>query len=440
MKYYAVDTNIILDDAENIFVLGADGNIILLTETVLEELDKFKVGLDEINYQARKFNRMLADGKVVNLSPLTIEVEGVIIKILENINYESDKNDLKIINTVVTYCVNHNIEDIVFISNDILFRTFTFLNGYSAEPFFNNMVDVFNDFNLELKSKDVLPNKEYFMLEEFEKLGLEILPFTSNFKLVDGNGKPFYFVRENSNTFKKLNDRSKVNLYNVKPMNVEQQVFIEQCMNMNNQMLVCEAKAGSGKTLLALVSAMKLKDKGLIDKIIYVRKTIISGDKTDELGFLPGNLSEKLYGYVQPMKDNLEYLIKIKNKKKKYWTKEEIEDAIVELENKYNIEYIYEGHLRGRTLQNKSFIIWDEAQNDTLAGLKTLLTRVGENSRVVIVGSLKQIDNPYVTKYNNALTYMLNNCGIFESIQIQGVNLNKTFRSKIATWTENQNI
>ncbi len=437
MKHFIIDTNIILDDAENIFTLCENGeNKLIITETILEELDKFKSGFGEINYQARKFNRMLADSKIITQNPLTVKINNCEIIILQN-SSNNEKPDLQIIETSIEFATKNDIKNITFISNDLLFRTFVTTKGYIAEPFFNSNKEIKKEFFKEFSINEVLPNKDYFNLEN---LGLEIPKHISSIKINDANGKPFYFTREDKNTFKKLDDKSSVNLYKIKPKNTEQQIFIEHSLNQKNDIVVCNAKAGSGKTLLALVSAMKLKEKGLIDKIIYVRKTIISGDKTDELGFLPGKLDEKINGYIYPLRDNIEMLIRLKNKRKKHWTKEEISNAITDFENKYNIEYIYEGHLRGRTLSIKSLIIWDEAQNDTLAGIKTLLSRIPDSSRIVILGSLNQIDNNYVNKFNNALSFMLNNCGYFNSIQIQGCNLNKIYRGKIAEWIENQKI
>jgi PhoH-like ATPase len=185
---------------------------------------------------------------------------------------------------------------------------------------------------------------------------------------------------------------------------------------------------------------MKLKEQGKIDKIIYIRKTIISGDVQDELGFLPGELDEKIAGYIFPLKDNIEIIVKAKNKKKKHWSNEEIAEEVKKIEESFNIEYLYAGHLRGRTLSERSIIIWDEAQNDTKTGLKTLLSRIPETSRVFILGSLNQIDNPYLNEHNNALTYMLNSCGTFDGVQIQGCSLNRVYRGRIVDWVEKQKI
>ncbi len=440
MKYFVVDTNIILNDAESVFILSEGGkNIIVLTETIIEELDKFKVGNAEINYQARKFNRLLSEGVVINKSPFTIKVQDTIITICENIS-NNKKPDIKIIETAINYLKD---KDFKFISNDILFRTFVLLWGYNAEPFFDNNKEINTNFYKEYETTEVIPNKEYLDIDLLKNCNIIIKDYVSFIKITDINGKPFYYIRENKNTFKRLGDRNNVNLFGIKPKNTEQEAFIEHCLNINNDIVVCNAPAGSGKDLLALVSAMKLKDKGKIDKIVYIRKTIISGDVQDEIGFLPGSKEEKIAGYIYPLKDNLEIIVKAKNKKKKHWTNEEVAEAIKALEEQYNIEYLYAGHLRGRTLSTRSIIIWDEVQNDTRTGLKTLLSRIPETSRVFVLGSLNQIDNPYVTKYNNAMSYMLHSCNTNKkehNIQIQGCNLNKVYRGRIAEWVEQQDI
>ena len=124
MKYFVVDTNIILNDAESVFILSEGGkNIIVLTETIIEELDKFKVGNAEINYQARKFNRLLSEGVVINKSPFTIKVQDTIITICENIS-NNKKPDIKIIETAINYLKD---KDFKFIT--ISHKTPCFSNG-----------------------------------------------------------------------------------------------------------------------------------------------------------------------------------------------------------------------------------------------------------------------------------------------------------------------
>jgi len=464
-KIFVVDTNIILSDVNSIFLLSNNKkNLLILTETILEELDKFKVGNEDKNYQAREMNRFLAECEIKDRNDVYILLENtkekenmVEILIIKELNEEIKKPDKRIIKTVINfieiilsykkYISNEEEkqlkEKINFISNDINFRTQVFLEGYKAEPFFNNIKQELKDFYKEYVVEEVLSNKDFFNLKELEELknietrnNIKILPEYSFIKIIDGNGYPYILARVDENTFEKINKNlDKINLFGIKPKNLKQKIAIYQFLNNKNDIVVIDSVAGTGKTLLALVAALQLQKQGKIDNIIYIRKTIIAGDSSDELGFLPGNLSEKLRGYIHPLKDNIELLIKLKNKKKKKWTKEEIEDAIEKFEIEHNIYYEYEGHLRGRNL--KGLIIYDEAQNDSVANLRTLLTRITEGSKVFILGSSKQIDNPYLNQYNNALSFMKNSCGEFSKVQIQGLKLEKSERGRIVEWIEN---
>lgn len=193
----------------------------------------------------------------------------------------------------------------------------------------------------------------------------------------------------------------------------------------------------SGKTLQALSAAMKLIDthKNKYDKIVYIRKTVLSDD--EELGFLKGSLDEKMSGYLAPLFSNLQFIVekKYKNRKSKL-TQEEIETKVEELKNKYQIQFKYIGHLRGDNIRN-AVLILDELQNSGVSEAKTILTRVSENCKVIALGSTKQIDSKYVNKFNNALTFILNQIGEdTKNVRLTGFNLDKTVRSAIADWAD----
>ena len=193
----------------------------------------------------------------------------------------------------------------------------------------------------------------------------------------------------------------------------------------------------SGKTLVALSAAMKLLDthRDKYDKIVYIRKTVISD--TEELGFLKGNLDEKMAGFLAPLFSNLDFIVekKYKNRKTKM-TQEELEAKKEEMIAKYQIQSKYEGHLRGSNIRN-AVIILDEFQNNSVSSAKTILTRASENCKVFVLGSTKQIDARYLNKYNCALTFLLNKIGKDNMrVNLTGYNLTKTVRSAIAEWAD----
>lgn len=489
-KAYIIDTNIILQDHEAIFNISQNSeNLIIVTETVLQELDKFKIGGEDINFQARAFNRMLGDGNIINIinsdnySGMLVEVfknnishNIFILKRIEKTDTVLINNDDIIINTGIQFIksifskpnkffeirfglhpdMDISKNQIKFISNDIMFRTKVFLLGYIAEPYLEEQYRSDLIFHREYYIDSLIPNKEYYTLDEFrrlnsidkntrEPLNTSVMPQShySSITIWDSSGKPFFMTRVNSNRFRIINQKEHLNLFGMKPRNIEQRLLWEQLLNDQNNIVVIDGQAGTSKTLSALLCSLELVDKGFSAaydgerKITYIRKTIISGDKQDEIGFLPGDINEKLAGYLYPLRDNIELIIKNKNKKKKKWSKEELEEAVLNFENNYNIEYEYSGFLRGRNLNG--IIILDEAQNFSITDITTILSRITEGSKVFILGSTKQIDNPYLNKNNNALTFLLNQCGSFiedEGIQIQGIKLHKVERGPIVKWIE----
>ena len=209
-------------------------------------------------------------------------------------------------------------------------------------------------------------------------------------------------------------------------------------LDETNDIVISNSPAGSGKTCLALSAAMKLLDdyKGKYDKIVYIRKTVISD--SEELGFLPGTLDDKMAGYLGPLYSNLEYIANSKYKTSKAkLTKEEVDDKIKELITKYGIISMYEGHLRGTNIRN-AVLIWDEIQNDSVSSAKTILTRLDDSSRVFAIGSTKQIDNKYVNKHNCALTFLLSKINQDNGgVKVAGMELTQIERSKIAEWADN---
>ena len=448
-KVYFVDTNVILDDHENIEKLSEDGvNLIVLCETVINEIDLKKSGNELINFHAREFNRKLIDSEIIAKLP-----EGILVKLRNTYIYmvkdiaddtiEVVNNDRKIIATAKALQNRSDLRELfdfnefAIVSNDIAFRTYCLLQGLdNVEPFQTSIYNPERSFAEAFYVDDkVFPDKEFYKLMELEEFVEEKIDNSiSHMEIIDNTGHPYYLIRESATDFRKLDNRQKEKIMSVTMRNMEQRIAFNLCTG-NNDIVVIEGIAGTGKTLIAALAAIYLRDKNpsQYDKILYIRKTIISGDKQDEIGFLPGSQMKKIAGYLYPFKDNLEFIIKSKSRKKS-WTSEEIEKAVQDLENKYEIDYLYTGHLRGRSISG--VIILDEAQNFSIKDITTILSRVTEGSKVIILGSLKQIDNPYLNKYNNALTFMLNQCGTFNSVQVQGIRLVNVHRGKITEWIE----
>ncbi|EDM23508.1 PhoH family protein [Caminibacter mediatlanticus] len=446
-KAYLLDTNIILDDFLNVEILSdKNSNLIIITETILQELDKYKSGGDIINYNAREFIRWLDNAKIIEKSSIDgymiVSNNNTTILILQNTS-DKEINDDKIIETLINNqeLIENlfSIQKIIFVSNDTIFRTKALLlSDFDVEFLKKDTYKKFPTIFKEFYYDNCFVDKEFISINELKNFGFDIEDEISYIKVTEYSGKSFYLVREDRNIFKNVNLDSIKPVFNIKPKNLGQKIFLSLALNPKNTIIVVNAIAGTGKTLLALSASLQLQKQYGYSKITYIRKTIISGNNLDEVGFLPGSLNEKLYGYLLPLKDNIELIIKLKNKRKKKWSLEELKEAVKKFENDHNITYEYLGHLRGRTLEG--IIILDEVQNYSIKDLITILSRIKEGSKVFILGSIKQIDNPYLNKYNNALSFMLNQVGTFEPIQIQGIKLEKVERGPIVDWIENLTI
>jgi len=180
---------------------------------------------------------------------------------------------------------------------------------------------------------------------------------------------------------------------------------------------------------------MLLDEKGSnFEKILYIRKTIVSIDnKQEELGFLPGTLEEKMGGYLAPLFGAVEKLVRRKYKSADLKDKENLDSKIKEFISKYRIETAYEGFLRGTTIDN-AVVILDEFQNESTVGTQLILSRMGQNTKVIAIGHTGQIDNSYVNEMNNGLTYLVNECEKTNDndVTIVGCRLLTVVRSKIA--------
>ena len=497
-KIFGIDTNIIIDNHQHIFKLSEKGeNLIIISKTVLQELDNLKTkGNDFIRYEIRRFQEIINKNMKV-IKKLSI---GTIIKVNSKYNsyiflyndpnstiYEKNynNNDEKIIAEYkeIFNLLKYNSstefnkhlfvkefnkeEDFEIVSNDLLFRTIGISEGLNVKPLLANMYDPNIELETEVDIEEVLGNNDWFKAEDIKKYIenklnklkkeenenneeiVKLEEILKNFdrysyiKMVDGQSHPWILQRYDKNTFKVFNGPTYNNILGIKPRNSEQSKALEIMLNPNNDIVVLEGIAGTAKTLTALLAALKLKKiDNRYKNIYYIRKTLISGNKLDEIGFLPGALEEKLMGYLYPLKDNIELLIRIKNKKEKNISKDKMEELVKEFENNNNIQYLYQGHLRGGNLQG--IVILDEAQNFSIQDIRLILSRMQENTKVFVLGSIAQIDNPYLTKENNSLTYMLNKCGVLKenvndkNVQIQGLRLKKVERGPIANWIEHQ--
>lgn len=448
-KVYVLDTNIILNDVSNIINISQNGqNLIVLPETVIDEIDIKKTGFEEINYQAREFGRFLSDSEIISSKKLDksnivrLKIDNIIIDIISLHNYSTLDVDKKVINDrkiieVAKYASEYYSTaydilntDTILLSLDVMCRIRSISLDIVTQP-------------LDFKKKE----KDYNFIKE--------LPINSNY--INGlNNKniidydPDYktenycykFIGDTGHIVLayilngKINiiDENELRKHTIKPKNSGQLYAMAGMSNPLFSVCLIDALAGSGKTLLAIATGMRCIDKGQYNKIIYIRNSIESLDKGEDVGYLSGN-DEKFRIYNMPLFDTLEFIARQMSKDNKE-TQESIESKIDELKAKYQIETTWVGEMRGRTLSN-AFVIIDEVQNMSRKTVQLILTRLDNDCKVVCIGSNRQIDNQWVNKYTNGLSLLLDEAENDQpELNMFATKLDRVVRGKITEWSE----
>ncbi|HHD78716.1 MAG TPA: phosphate starvation-inducible protein PhoH [Epsilonproteobacteria bacterium] len=447
-KVYVVDTNVVLNDLKNIYKLSENGNnIIVFPETVLVELEDKKKITGEIGYQAREFARLLARAKVKEAvhkdgyKVAKFYMNNLHMHIISKDRYETDidtafmseSNDKRIIEIAVLAQQYYKGLKTIFVSLDVYARMFGILKSVKTETLHDD--------------KDVVPEFEFYKTIQIAPTAIKNIKNKSIFTF-DPEHKPHHFAytfeMDNEEAYHAIIHEEKIELLgandfrglSVKPMNLEQKFYMKAILSNHYDLTVIDAKAGSGKTLLAFACAMKLLDKKHYDKIIYVRNSIESLDKGADVGYLSGN-DEKFRVFNMALNDTLEHIAKKMLKKKSNEDNiHAIENKILELIAKYRIEKLWPGEARGRTLSD-AVVILDEWQNSSEKTTQLILSRLDNSCTAIVIGSNRQIDNIYLNKYNNGLTKLLKETkNEQEDIRMFAIELTQAVRGKYAKFSE----
>lgn len=432
-KVYVLDTNIILDSPENILKVYDKNNIVVIPDIVLKELDDKKVGFDDINYNAREFARLLSGLKVVGV----IKNESLTLTHLKNKdlelylsyknNYISTQNDDKIIENTKQF------PKATLLTMDTYCKLKAIVSGVKTEDFGSK------DNNLKFEFIK-------YMDAEHPENGIEVANFDKDYKIENYN-----YVIKNSVGSAKLyqvfNDRlyeltSDIEKQDIKPIGIGQKFMVGGILSDFTNIITINAVAGSGKTLLALSTAMHLIKQKKYNKIIYIRNSIESLDRGEDIGYLPG-LEEKFAIYNHPLYDCIKIIARTQleksnnNKSKKHIIDEkEIQTKADELKEKFNISTMWIGEMRGRTISD-AVVIVDEAQNFSSKSLQTAITRIDKTCKLICIGSNNQIDNIYTNKYSNGLAVLLNACKTkHPEINLFASELTKVLRGPITEFAE----
>lgn len=446
MKTFVLDTNIILDNPENIYRLYNNENNIIIPDIVIDELDSKKSGLDELGYRSREFARLLDSLEVKE----TIRKADLIVNILENDrlklyvvskNYKKYDdthqaiiNDRKIIECAKE-CQKH-FKNLRFISLDTMCRLRAISEGLDVETLTLNTEEKNYLFSKEVNFDLPTDNMDIFELDP------EHEPENYNYIINESNGN--VIIGRCVNDKLQIINEKNLEKQDIRPLNLGQKFYVDAILDEKIDIVLSEATSGSGKSLIAVATAMRLINEKKYSGIVYIRNSIESTDKGEDVGYLSGN-EEKFAVYNHPLYDCITMIaqkqLQSSNSNKSKAKKVEIdaqalEERTEELIKRYNIETMWVGELRGRTIQNK-VVIFDEVQNASVKSSLLVLTRLDKDCKIIICGSNRQIDNPYVNKYNNGLSLLLNSAYVkHPELNISAVNLIKTVRGPMAEFAE----
>ena len=405
-KIFVLDTNVILHDHTCIYQFK--DNDIIIPLTVLEELDKFKRGNDPINFQAREFVRILdsiVGEKLFNggiqlgdgLGKLIIATGKPFTDAMKQ-SFKEDIPDHRILAVAEHITRDHPERSTILVSKDINLRMKAKSLGIKSEDYQNDKIkdpQVFEKSIIEIENyKDLLIDRLYdegsFPLAEAES---DKKPVPNEYYILKGN-KSSVLARFD-NTSQRIVRVEKRVAYGIKPRNAEQTFSINSLLNPDIKLVSLTGKAGTGKTLLALAAALEQNKQ--YEQILLARPIVALSNR--DLGYLPGDATEKISPYMQPLFDNLSVIKHAFNPRSQEYQK--IEDLLKE--ERLLITPL--AYIRGRSLSNAFFIV-DEAQNLTPHEIKTIITRAGEGTKMVFTGDMQQIDSPYLDMKSNGLAYM----------------------------------
>lgn len=433
-KIFVLDTNIILHDWKSI--RNFQDNDIVIPSAVIEELDKFKKGNDALSFNARSFMReldRLTGNKMFGkeglpmgkkLGKIKVELNHPFPEHLRG-SFQDDIQDHRILATAIWVRNNHPGRFVALVTKDINLRMKAKAVGMEAQDYLTDKID---DSRVEYtKNEIIISNDLPDALCQELLYGKGHIDWSAAFDQQPSPNQLYKFKWGDKETIcarynavaKQIQLVKKLHAYGISPRNDEQKFALDACMDPNIKLVSLTGGAGTGKTLLALASA--IEQAGMYDQIILSRPAIILGNQ--DIGFLPGSEKAKMGPFIQPLMDNLDVIRGCFKAGSKQAQKIE---AMLKDETLLISPLAY---IRGRSL-GKVFFIVDEAQNLTPHEIKTIITRAGEGTKIVFTGDLFQIDQPYLDMWSNGLAHLgekMTGQALFEH-----VNLKKGERSELS--------
>ncbi len=426
-KNYILDTNVLVHDPYCLEKF--EDNVVLIPLIVLEEIDNLKKSHGSIGRHTREIARKLDKLREKGSLAEGVEINhGGFLKVImipdDNLDiplgFDDKKADNMIIATAKQVALRSD-RPTILVSKDINVRIKANSLGIEAQDYTNDKIEIEKyskntmDFDVsgELYNKFLKEGKIAISELSEDTHFVENAFITLKHKANEAIGRVFLV----DNEIRRIKIKQQDKVFGINALNKEQLMALDILMDDNIKLVTLVGVAGTGKTLLALAAALQkvLKDE-VYSKLLISRPTIVMGS---DIGFLPGSKEEKMKPWLQPIYDNLEFLLRNKKISGENY-----------IDKKDDIEVEVLSYIRGRSIPNQ-FIIVDEAQNLTPHEIKTILTRVGENTKIVLTGDPYQIDNPYLDVSSNGLVYAMDR---FKGKKIAGnVTLTIGERSELAS-------
>ncbi len=404
-KIFILDTNVILHDHKCIY--NFENNDVILPIVVLEELDKFKKGNDQINYQAREFVRDLSkiSGEKLFKEGIPLgEKQGKLFvatgkpftQAMQDSFFEKSP-DHRILAIALHVKEEFKTRAVTLVSKDINLRMKAKSLGVNSEDYETDKVkniDVLDKGvriyeNFDAKTIELLYSSDGIPKDEFP---LQDLPANQYFVLRNASKSVLAYYNPFAETIARVEKHS---AFGIEPRNAEQTFSLDALNNDDIKLVSLTGKAGTGKTLLALASALQQNKN--YKQILLARPIVPLANR--DLGFLPGDVNDKIGPYMQPLFDNLSVI------KGSHGAKSRENIRIEEMQRDGQLIITPLAYIRGRSLSDVFFIV-DEAQNLTPHEVKTIITRAAAGTKIIFTGDIEQIDSPYLDKTSNGLAYL----------------------------------
>ncbi|GIQ67983.1 PhoH family protein [Xylanibacillus composti] len=434
-KIFVLDTNVLLHDPNAVFAF--EDNEVIIPAVVLEEIDNKKRNADELGRNARYVSRLMDSFRAIGRlhDGVTLDSGGMVKVELNHRSFmrmqetfAESTNDNRILAVALNYHVEQQEKDeprpVVLVSKDTLVRIKADVLGLTAQDYMSDRIVSHSELYTGHCTLRVHPSviDDFYSYRSLSvknlQAGIELNPheFVILKDEMGSNKSALLKVSQDGGTLEPLH-LSNEQIWGIGARNAQQRMALEMLLNDDISLVTLTGKAGTGKTLLTLAAGlMKVEDERKYKKLLIARPVVPMGK---DIGYLPGEKEEKLRPWMQPIYDNLEFLFDTK--------KPGDIDKILAGLGSIQVEALT--YIRGRSIPGQ-FIIIDEAQNLTKHEVKTIVSRVGEGSKIVLLGDPEQIDHPYLDSASNGLTHTVER---FKREQISGhVTLEKGERSHLA--------